>query len=133
MPKNVGTCNNLRISCCRNKINAITASHFNEPCASLKAATRLCPRRACKRVQPRNLHSLFTVGSFDTYIFLISFNRLKIYVLMFILFIYIYITLFLKSLFTCKLGVITKLGITLLFWQYLCYEQSSYVVICLDL
>jgi len=89
MPKDVGTCNNLRISCYWNEMKPITVSHFNEPCASLKAATRLCSRCACKRVQPRNLHSLFTVGSFDTYIFLISFYRLKIYVLMFILFIYI--------------------------------------------
>jgi len=108
MSKNVRTCNNLRISCYWNEMNAITASHFNKACASLKAASRLCSRCACKRVQPRNLHSLFTVGSFDTYTFLIWFNRLKIYVLMFILFIYIYITLFLESLFTCKLGVISK-------------------------
>jgi hypothetical protein len=68
MSKNVKTCNNLRISYDWNKMNAITASHFNKPCASLKATTRLCSRCACKRVQPRNLHSLFTVGSFDTYI-----------------------------------------------------------------
>lgn len=51
---------------------------------------------------------------------------------MFILFIYIY-NLILRKLIYMQTLCNFKIGITLLFWQYLCYEQSSYVVIGLDL
>jgi len=78
-------------------------------------------------LQPRDLHSLVTVNSFDTYITFIWFNLLKIYVLIFIL----YITLFLKSLFTCKNSVILQLKLHCIlavsvFWTY---WQSSYVTL----
>ena len=51
---------------------------------------------------------------------------------MFILFIYIYNPI-LRKLIYMQTWCNFKIGITLLFWQYLCYEQSSYVVIGLDL
>jgi hypothetical protein len=99
---------------------------------NLVCCSKLLPECAwCsgKRVQPRNLQSLVTVGSFDTYILLISSNPLKIYFLMFIL----HITLLLKKLIYRQTRCNFKIRITLLFWQYLCYEQSSYVIIGLEL
>jgi hypothetical protein len=116
----------LKFSCFWNKLNAITVSHVNELRISLKAATRAsmtCWHNGSSHGICILLSQL--VALIHNYIFLISFNHLKIYVLIFIL----YITLFLESLFTCKHF---KLRITPLFWQHLCYEQSSNVVIGLD-
>lgn len=113
--------------CCMNKLNILISLKFiiDRSCnqSVLDASVIWLP--------PGDLHSLVTVDSFDTYIAFIWFNPLKIYVLIFIL----YINLFLGSLFTCKHCVILQLKSHHCFGSYLCYEiiDNQVVILGLDL